>query len=239
MVLRNIAKKEFYKKFSKLGLEARWRKQHSKVRISPILSKEKISINAYLCGDGWIKIRKENKKENNVHYEIKIALDNFDLSKKVVSFFVKEYNIKPVIKYRQGYYEIGIKNKPACLDLLKLSRYNSLNWCMPKNLNPELIKEWIKCFFDCEAYVSPYSQNIQVKSINGNGLLSIRKELELFNIQSKVYGPYKQKSSTPYNKHSDYYVLIVPKKDSNLKKYESLISFNHPDKRYNLKKLLQ
>ena len=235
MVLRNIAKEKFYKRFSQLGLESRWKKQHSKVRISPILSKEKISINAYLCGDGWIKMRKENKKKKAVHYEIKIAMDNWLLSKKIVSLFVDEYNIKPVIKQREGYYEISIKNKPACLDLLKLGNYNSLKWCMPKNLQIDLIKEWIKCFFDCEAYVSSYNKNIQVKSINRNGLVSIMNELAKLRIVSKVYGPYKQKKKW----HSDYSVLILPKKDGNLKKYESLISFNHPNKKHKLIEILQ
>ena len=239
MVLRNIAKERFYKRFSKLGLEARWKKQHSKVRISKVISKEKTSISAYLCGDGWIKARKENYNKKAVHYDIKIALDNLQLSKEVVSLFSKEYNIKPKIKQRGGYYEISIKNKPACLDLLKLGKYNSLEWEIPKGLSLNLKKYWIRCFFDCEAYVSSHSKNIQVKSINGKGLSSSKKELELFKINSKLYGPYKQKSSNINNNHSDYYVLVISKKNGNLTKYESLISFNHPNKKYRLKKLLQ
>ena len=166
-------------------------------------------------------------------------MDNGLLAKKIVSLFIDEYNIKPIIKRRGGYYEISIKNKPACLDLLKLGNYNSLNWCIPKNLQIDLIKEWIKCFFDCEAYVSAYSKNIQVKSINGKGLLSIGGKLKLFNIKSNIYGPYRQKSSNRSNKHSDYYVLVVPKRDGNLKKYESLISFNHPNKKHKLIEILQ
>lgn len=235
MVLRNIAKKGFYERLSQFGLEARWKKQHSKVRISNILSKEKVSINAYLCGDGWIKIRRENKRKNAVHYEIRIFLDNFELSKKVVSMFVKEYNIEPKIRNLKGYYNIEIKSKPVCLDLLKLGKYDSLNWNIPKNISLDLTKEWIKCFFDCEAYVSNYSCNIQVKSINRNGLISIMNELTKFGIISKVYGPYRQIKDW----HSDYSVLIVPKKGGNLDKYEKLISFNHPDKKYKIQRLLQ
>lgn len=233
MVLRNIAKEEFYKKLSKLGLEARWKKQHSKVRISKKLSKEKISINAYLCGDGWIKVRKE--KENIVHYEIKIYLDNLALSKKVVSMFVKEYNITPKIRILKNYYNIEIKSKPVCMDLLNIGSYDSLNWRIPRDIKSVLIKNWIRCFFDCEAYVSFYEKNIQVKSVNRNGLISIMDELSKLNIISKVYGPYKQKMAH----HSDYSVLVLPLKNGNLKKYESLISFNHPVKKYKLKKLLQ
>lgn len=234
MVLRNIAKERFYKRFSRLGLEARWKREHSKVRISKGISKEKISINAYLCGDGWIKVRRENRKENAIHYEIKIALDSLNLSKKVVSLFLKEYKIKPIIRHREGYYEIEIKNKPACLDLLKLGKYDSLNWNIPKNLSPILIKEWIKCFFDCEAYVSMHEKNIQVKSVNRNGLISIRKELAKLGIFSKVYGPYRQKKEI----HNDYSVLVLSRRDGNLKKYESLISFNHPNKKKRLNTIL-
>ena len=100
-------------------------------------------------------------------------MDSFALSKDVASLFIKEYNIKPAIKQRGGYYEISIKNKPACLGLLNLGRYDSLNWNIPNGLNLELVKEWIKCFFDCEAYAIKYEKNIQVKSINRIGLISI------------------------------------------------------------------
>ena len=195
MVSRNIAKKNFYKKLSKLGLESRWKKQHSVVIVSNKLSKEKVSINAYLCGDGWIKVRRENKRKDSVHYELRLALDNLSLSKYLVSLFLKEYKIEPKIRVRKGYYEIEIKNKPACLDLLKLGKYDSLNWNIPKGLNVTLIKEWIKCFFDCEAYVSHYENNIQVKSVNRNGLISIMGELQKLGLASKVYGPYKQKNN--------------------------------------------
>jgi hypothetical protein len=71
------------------------------------------------------------------------------------------------------------------LHLLSLGDYSGLNWTIPENLTREQIKEWIKCFFDCEAYVNHYSKSIQVKSINYRGLKKIQKAYKFLSPRKK------------------------------------------------------
>lgn len=232
MILRNMVKdSHFYKRISKIGLKKRWDIEHSKVRIIKKISKEKIAINAYLCGDGWISIRID--KYQNKHYEIKIFLDDLSLAKYVVSLFEKEFNISPKIVFHQGCFNIQIKNKPACLNLLSLGEYSTNNWKIPKNLSKSYIMEWIRCFFDCEAHVNVNKKLIQVKSVNFNGLSEINERLNLLGINSVLYGPYQPKNRN----HKRYGMIFITGKE-NLRLYQRLINFYHPKKKEGLNQIV-
>jgi len=214
---------------------SRWEKIHSKVRIKNNLSKEKIAINAYLCGDGNIKIRKKG-----FYYEIRFYMDDLSVSKRIVDLFKKEFEITPKIRKMKskvpngrGYYKIEICNRPACENLLEIGKYGSLDWEIPQKLNKELKKEWVKCFFDCEAHVNLHRKQIQVKSINSEGLSNVKSILEDFGISSKIYGPYKQKKE----QHNDYSLLTILRKEG-IRKYAKLIGFYHSHKTKSLKRII-
>ena len=232
-----MAERDYFK-LSQIGLEKRWQREHSLVRINNKESKEKMAINAYLCGDGNISVRKD--KNNETHYEIRFFLDKMDLAQRIVELFKKEFHVTPkirimksTIKDGKGYFKIEIKNKPACLHLLSLGKYGGLNWTIPKVSSTNLLKEWIRCFFDCEAHVNTYNKQIQVKSVNQYGLKDIQIHLTNLGIVSKVYGPYKQKKSI----HNDYFLLTIYG-NSNLRRYKRLINFNHPNKKIDLAKII-
>ena len=212
---------------------SRWKKIHSKVRLSEGFTKEKVAINSYLCGDGNISIRKKG-----FHHDIRFFLDDIDLAKRVVNLFEKEFNASPVIRRMKskigggkGFFKVEICNKPVCEHLLKLGNYGCMNWEIPKGLSSEFKKEWIKCFFDCEAHVNIGKRQIQVKSVNGNGLACLKNMLEGWGIFPKLYGPYKQYSEN----HNSYYFLIVLGKE-NILGYSNNIGFYHPKK---IKSLLE
>lgn len=219
-----------YSEMGKKGSRIRWDKIHSKIIIKSKMSKEKVAIMAYISGDGYLGIRK-----NYFHYDINIALDSLFLARRVLKLFKKEFNVIPQIKKVDssikgglGYYTVRISNKPICLHFLSIGKYSGLNWKIPSNINNGLISEWIKCYFDCEAYVNLYNKQIQVKSVNSLGLNEIRRKLQLFKINSKIYGPYKNGKN-----HNTYDMLIISGED-NLKRYQKLIGFYHPDKRKRL-----
>jgi hypothetical protein len=218
--------KAFYSKIGKKGINMRWVKEHSKVRISKKLSPEKVAIHAYLCGDGWIAVRKDNR--GYPHYEIRVFPDDNWLAKFIVRLFKKEFRIIPKIIQDHNFYRVEIQNKPACLNLLSLGSYSTYNWEIPKNLSKDLLKEWIKCFFDCESNVDITGKRIALKSVNFKGLLEIKDALNLFKITSKVYGPYKPKNE----KHSEYGILLIT--GTNILAYKRLISFHHPAKKEKL-----
>jgi len=215
---------------------SRWKKIHSKVRLSKKISKEKTAINSYLCGDGDIKAREER-----FCYDIRFYLDDLALAKRVVSLFRKEFNIVPVIRKMQskipngrGYFKVEISNKPVCRHLLKLGSYGSLNWRVPSKLNKDLRKEWVKCFFDCEAHVNIGNKQIQIKSVNRYGLVDLKNMLEEHEILSKLYGPYEQKGEN----HNPYsFLIIVGKK--NIKEYYKKIGFYHSEKVKSLHNLVK
>ena len=221
-----VKDKNFYKRISKIGLKNRWKKQHEKVKINKILTKEKMAINAYLCGDGWISARKDKNKA--IHYEIRFFIDDFYLAKRIVGLFKKEFNLSPKIIFKRGCYHVQIKNKPACLNLLNLGNYRCKTWNIPKIKNNLLLIEWIKCFFDCESNVDVKRKLIQVKSTHNDGLKDICSRLKTLSINSKVYGPYQPKNK----KHSAYSILLINGKD--LLTYKNLINFYHPIKKKKL-----
>lgn len=220
----------FYRKISKIGLKKRWEKEHAKVRINKEWSEEKIGIHAYLCGDGYIKISKD--KLGYAHHIIRVYPDDKWLAEFIVKLFKKEFNIKPSIRTYDHYFKLDITNKPACLELLSIGKYNTRDWEIPKDLPKEFLAEWIKCFFDCESNVDIKGRRIALKSVNFNGLLCIQDKLNLFEIKSKVYGPYQPKNQ----EHSKYGILVIT--GTNIEAYQRLINFHHPAKKKKLKKLL-
>lgn len=215
-----------FSSMGKKGMKSRWEREHSKVRISKDISKEKVAINAYLCGDGHIVVR-------GFHYQIRILMDSLDVSKRIVELFKKEFNVEPSIRKRvSNDFVVEIKNKPVCFDLLSLGKYGSFEWSIPKNLKKNILKEWIKCFFDCEAYVNLHSKQIQVKSVNREGLIDLNNRIKSFGINGRIYGPYKQINK----KGNDYSILTIADKSS-IKNYKKLISFYHPEKVERLKQM--
>lgn len=220
---------EFYKKISKIGLNKRWTGEHAKVRISNALSLEKVAIHAYLCGDGWIAARKDNRGYH--HYEIKVFPDDEKLAKFIVGLFKREFNITPSIVNLHNYFGVQIKNKPACLNLLSMGTFSTRDWKIPEKLDKDLLREWLRCFFDCESNVDLNNKVIALKSVNFEGLLSIQEKLNLFQIESKVYGPYQPQNP----KHSKYGILLI--RGKNINTYKRLINFNHPAKKEKIKHL--
>jgi len=115
-----------------------------------------------------------------------------------------------------------------------MGTYGSLTWNIPKNLSLKNQKEWIKCFFDCEAHVNIAKKQIQLKSVNYDGLTILKKLLENQKILPKLYGPYVQKGEN----HNPYGFLIILGKE-NLLKYYKKIGFYHSHKIKSLNNLIK
>lgn len=214
---------------------SRWKRIHSGVNLNKEFSKNKAAINAYLCGDGNLSIREK------FHYDIRFFIDDLVLSKRIVSLFKNEFNISPVIRRMKskilngnGYFKVEISNKPVCLHLFELGKYGHMTWSIPSELKDEFKVEWIKCFFDCEAYINLKKRQIQLKSVNSPGLVSLKTMLEEQGIFPKLYGPYKQ----PGENHNPYYFLIIFGKQ-NIVNYSRKIGFYHSRKIKSLRRLIK
>jgi len=175
----------------------------------------------FLAGDGSIFL---SKTEGSTHYCISFYPDILKLAELFEESFRYCYNVSPKIKEMKNYFHVRVNNKTIYSNIKSISSFGVLKWKVPLNilLSDELKKEWIRAFFDCEAYVG--KKIIQVQSVNNEGLGQIKKILKEFNIDSKIYR-YERKNKN-WNAN---YLLCIMKKDSK-RRYLKEIGFNHPIK---------
>ncbi|MFH0831492.1 MAG: LAGLIDADG family homing endonuclease [archaeon] len=225
-----IKNKQFFSKIGRAGVKIRWERFHSKTKIPLSLTKEKASLHAYLCGDGNISIRKE-RKNKSIHYEIRFFPDNVLMLKNICNCLFRCYGLRPKnIKKIGSMYHVRINNKLVCKDFLKMGKYGTYDWSIPREIIRKFERAWLACFFDCEAHVSKRGA-IQVKSVNGKGLKSVKGILSGLGIISALNGPYSQTTG------SNYYVLSISAKAA-LFRYSKEVGFNHSEKIKNLNSIL-
>ena len=94
-----------------------------------------------------------------------------------------------------------------------------------------LKREWLRAFFDCEAYVG--KRVIQLQSVNNRGINQIKDLLNEFKIESKIYG-YERK----HEKWNKNYILCVMKKASR-ERFLKEIGFTHARKLEKLRDYLK
>lgn len=212
---------------------SRWKKIHNKeegyIRKNHI-GYLKARIFGYIAGDGNISVRES--KKGKIHHVLKFFPDHESLIKIFNDAFIKVYNKKPIIKKKKCFYDLRIYSKPIILDMLSYAKFGMYNWDIPKFVTDNKSKkEWIRAFFDAEAYVGP--QHIKVHSVNKEGLLKIQSMLlDDFKIESKIY------SYTPKNpKHNIQYILMIIQ-NSMRRKFLNKIGFNHKVKKNKLLKYL-
>ena len=212
----------------------RWNKIHSKIidKQKGLNESERLKYKARLCGylagDGYIKARKDSKIKRIIHYDIQFSLDHSSIVNSCQEAFIALYGISMKIKNNGKYFTLRKKCKPVCLDLLSFGdRFESLNWHIPKLSTREQEIEWLRAFFDSEAYVG--ASSVCVQSVNRRGLLQVQKLLLNYGIESRLYTYHRKQKNWNTN-----YLLFILKKES---KYNYLknIGFNHSVKQEKLK----
>lgn len=205
--------------------EIRWKKYHN-VEEEYIHKNNDLNIKASLCGfiagDGCINQRKSGKY---TYYELRMFPDHLSLVEKLSKDFLQVYNKRPSLKRLNNFYLMRVYSQKVILDLLSYSLFGVKKWIIPPFVFNDLNfkKEWIKSFFDAEAYVN--NNYIKVHSINKEGLIQVQNILNNdFEIKSHVY-TYFPKEKT-YNLQ---YSLLIMKKTFRIK-YANLIGFNHLSK---------
>lgn len=231
-------RKSFMEKISKLGVDARLKKQqkeeqdlhfrieNSKEQSALLLSR----LCGFLIGDGSVFIRK-SKKSDGKHYDIRFYPDDESVADLFMNTFYEVYHKKSRIKKEEKYFLIGVESKTACNHLLSIIPFASLSWKVPHALliNQECKKEFVRAFFDCEAYVG--RRMIQVQSVNKEGLKQIMGLLKEFEIESKLYEYHRKNKNWNTN-----YILCIMKKDSR-ERYLNNIGFNHLSKQKKLENM--
>lgn len=208
---------------------SRWRKFREKER-DFINQKEncvylKSRILGYLAGDGSI-CRKEKRSDIRFYPDDKSMVRSFCFAMK--RFYRKEPSVKPLLNH----YLVRVFSRTVCENLLKEGPIATHNWRVPSIARANKLNkaEWLKAFFDCEAYVG--NNRIAVGSVNEVGLNQVRELLSQFSINSRIY-QYK-----PKNKNwSKTFILVISRK-LDLYNYHRLIGFNHKFKRNKLKTII-
>ena len=226
-------RQSFMKQISPLGVNARINKmkreeqeflsrlKHSKEQNYLLLSR----ICGFLVGDGSVSMRKEG---NRTHHDIGFYPDDENVAKLFIKTFYELYYKESRIREEEKYFRIGVESKLACKHLLSIIPFSSLSWEVPHQIliNEECKKEFIRAFFDCEAYVG--KRIIQVQSVNQSGLKEIMNLLKEFEIESKMYEYHRKNKNWNTN-----YLLCIMKKDSR-ERYLNNIGFNHLSKQKKL-----
>jgi len=174
------------------------------------ISKELARIHAHLCGDGSVytyKTQEKGRKKIAVigyYNKNQRLLDNFRAD------FSKIFNVKMSMRNNRDVY---VKSQKIFNKLIsKFGKFGSKEWRIPriiKKSNKYLLIEWLKAFFEDEAYHEKRYNRLKIKSMNLDGLKDIREILTSLNIFSSLTGPNCDKS----------YYLTIPK-------FDSILEFN-------------
>ena len=221
-------------KRNKNNIISRWNKLH-KIDIDYIKNKGnkfpelKSRLFGFIAGDGNILVDNGSTCRHNT---IRFFPDHMSMIKSFEEALMKVYNKKPKIKQEIKHFCVTLYSKPIVQDLLKYGKFGTKDWGIP-HLVFESRKnkiEWLKAYFDCEAYV--HYKHVRVKSINKKGINQVKKLLDEFGINSKIY-VYQPKNKN----HKTNYMLNIGRKEDRIR-YRDLIGFNHTIKLKKLDKFL-
>ncbi len=164
---------------------------NSAENISPELAR----IHAHLCGDGSVFIFKTKEKGRKFSGGIGYYNKNQDLLNKFRNDFSKIFKVK--MKMRKNR-EVSIRSvKRANYFISKFGSFKSKEWKIPiliKKAPKKIIIEWLKAFFEDEAYHEKRYNRLKIKSMNYLGLKDVKRLLNKLGIFSSLTGPNIDKS---------------------------------------------
>ncbi len=224
-----------FRERNRANVLAYWQKRQAKERARiNNNSKNKLRLKAlvfgYLAGDGHVGIREE--KGRGFHNEVGFYPDHSSLLSPFIAALKTVYNIAPTIREHNNFYSVRFNSKIVVEDLLKHAAFGVKTWSIPSFImnSKQLLKEWLRAFFDAEGYIT--SKVIRVQTVNEKGIRDVQKLLSLFHIESKIY------SYSPKNpKWSVNHILIISMKKSR-QKFLNEIGLNHKVKYLRLKESL-
>jgi len=210
----------------------RWSRVHSKEE-DLIQYDEKLlaRLCGFLAGDGSVKIRTESS--GKTHHTMEFYPDDESLIKPFLQATEKIYGKRGKVEKYKNHFRIRFYSKTLVENILKLATFGIYDWNVPELVQKKksLMREWLRAFFDAEAYVG--RAHIKVQSVNGTGLKQVAAMLEKFGMSPKMY-TYKPKISN----WSKVYILIINRKADRIK-FLNRIGFNHRKKQKLLRSMMK
>jgi len=214
-------------------VKARWRRIHeSEMRYLTMHENQtahlKARIHAYLCGDGSVSWRRE-RANGKLHCEIRFYPDDKSMLRSFSDAFRAVYGREPHVKKLKNHYRVAITSMTAAKDLLGDGKFSSTEWAIPDWIlqNEQNSLEWLRAFFDAEAYVG--RKRICVQCVNRNGLTQVEEMLKRIGIESRRY-EYTRKNP---NWNINYHLVITGL--GNKVAFLKRVGFNHKKKLNKLK----
>ncbi len=206
------------------------------------ITKEIARLHAHICGDGCVYSTKTNRskkellqhpRKNTVRnrFHINYSNNDEDLLYQFIGDLKNHFGRVGVINSRRN--NVDVQGKWLHDLFVNLGAGKSKEWFISEKIltkSKKILAEWVKAFFDDEAYVPIKRRCIEVNSVNRNGLLQIKSILSSLGIQSKVRGPY-------WYKQFFIYRLCIDSK--NIENYAKMIGFSSTKKRKRLRSLLK
>jgi hypothetical protein len=134
-------------------------------------------IHAYLCADGYVI--KNPPTQTHKYYKIGLRNTCIALLKDFKKRCDREFGINAII-YRNERCSFG--SKEVYHRLTESFSYYSYEWELP-HLPRNLLKLWLRAFFDCEGWVfvkERQNRQIGAESVNHKGLQHIQESLRKF-----------------------------------------------------------
>jgi len=157
-----------------------------KEKISPELAR----IHAHLCGDGSVFIYKTKAKDRKWTGGIGYYNNNQHLLDKFRIDFSKLFGVKMKMRKNREVIIRGVKRAKGFIE--KFGSFKSKEWRIYtpiKNSKKDIKIEWLKYFFEDEAYHEERYNRLKIKSVNFNGLKDAKELLDSVCIFCTLTGP--------------------------------------------------
>jgi len=195
---------------------------------------EKAEIIGFLCAEGshykydtsYYQYFKNRNKSYPIRQKIEaveFTNNNRTLQRRFANLIKTVYNYKLNVHGVTSSQKITIKRKNVIKDLLSYTDFGCLRWNIPNEISKgsnEIKRSFIRGFFDGDG--SADRRRIRFASVNLKALKKLKKILESFNFNPKIYGPYKSKKK---NRKDIYEIYLMKKEEVN-----KFISFIKPNK---------
>ncbi len=199
-------------------------------------------LHAHICGDGCLfKVKTNRSKKELIKHPRKNTVRNrFHLSycntnKVLIESFIQDLKIAfdRVGVFVPSKNQVDVQAKWLYGLFKFFGAGKSKEWFIPNKIisaSNKVKAQWLKAFFDDEAYISLSRKRIVLNVVNNNGLKQIQSLLKDLNIVSRLNVPY-------YCREFYSYHLTIYK--NSLVTYSNLIGFNHPKKKNHLFKIVK
>jgi hypothetical protein len=177
------------------------------------ITSELARIHAHLCGDGSVNLWRTKEKDRKFSAVTGYYNKNQRLLENFREDFSKLFGVK--MKMREGR-DVSVRSIRIFKELTaKFGEFGSREWRVHnsiKTASKKIKLEWLKAFFEDEAYQERKYNRLKTKSMNLEGLKDAKEMLCSLGIFSTLTGPNCDKS----------YYLTIPKFDS-VKKFRGFV----------------